>query len=140
MAFKLVILKPAVNPESNYNLVDQLQRTPAQILIFEILELSPRHKQIFEDALCMENVPNNLDIDQFQNMVNHITTPHYLTFSEDDDKALSHPHNLSLHIEVMIHRTRVRHVLIDGGARLNICSFSLLKELGYFEEVIDTRK
>ncbi len=79
-----------VNPKSNYNIVDQLQRTPAQISIFELLELSPRHKQILEDALCMVNVPNNLDIDQFQNMVNHIASPHYLSFSEEDDKSLFH--------------------------------------------------
>ena len=32
------------NPKSNYNLVDQLKRTPTQISIFELLELSPRHK------------------------------------------------------------------------------------------------
>ena len=36
--------RPMVNPRLNYNLVDQLQRTPTQILIFEILELSSRHK------------------------------------------------------------------------------------------------
>ena len=73
-------------------------------------------------------------------MVNHIASPRYLTFSEEDDKSVSHMHNLSLHIEVMIHRTYVKHVLIDGGARLNICSLSLLKTLGYFEQVIDSRR
>lgn len=90
--------------------------------------------------MCIANVPNNLDVYQFQGMVNHITSPHYLTFSKDDDKALSHPHNLSLHIEVMIHKTCGRCVFIDGGAGLNIYSLSLLKTLGYFEEVINTKK
>ena len=86
----------------------------------------------------MENVPKNLDVDQFQKMVNHIVIHHYLSFLEEDDKSLSHWHNLALHIEVMIHRTHVRCALIDSGARLNICSLSLLKTLGYFEQVIDT--
>ena len=40
----------------------------------------------------------------------------------------------------MIHRTHVRHVLIDGGVGLNIYSLSLLKILGYYEQVIDTRR
>ena len=114
MQSKNVPSKPIVNPKLNYNLVDQLQRIPTQILIFELVELSPRHRQVLEDALRMENVPKNLDVDQFQNMVNHIASPHYLSFSEEDDKSLSHLHNLALHIEVMIHRTHVRCVLIDG--------------------------
>ena len=57
--YKNVPSKPTINPKANYNLVDQLQRTPAQISIFELLELSPKHKQVLEDALRMENVPNN---------------------------------------------------------------------------------
>ena len=61
-------------------------------------------------------------------------------FSKEDDKSVTHPYNLALHIEVMIHRTRVRRVLIDGGAGLNICTLTLIKALGYSEEVIDTRK
>ena len=75
---KSVPSKPAVNPKVNYNLVDQFQRTPTHISIFELLELPLRHKQVLENALCMENIPNNLD--KFQNMVNHIASPHYLTF------------------------------------------------------------
>ena len=73
-------------------------------------------------------------------MVNHIASPHYLSFSEEDDKSLSHPQNLALHIKVMIHRTRVRCVLIDGGVGLNICSLNLLKTLGYSKHVIDSKR
>lgn len=36
----------------------------------------------------------------------------------------------------MIHKHRVKHVLIDGGARLNICTYSLLTQLGFSENVI----
>ena len=57
----------------------------------------------------------------------------------EDDKDLNHSHNLSLHIEVMIHRTLVRRVLIDRGVRLNICPFNILEKLGYSEQDIDTR-
>ena len=66
-------------------------------------------------------------------MVNHISNPHYVTILEENDKSLSHRHNLALHIKVMIQKTHVRHVLIDGGAKLNIFSLSLLKILGYSE-------
>ena len=62
---KNVPSKPVVNPKENYYLVDQFQRTPTQISIFELLELSSRHKQVLEDALHMANIPNNLGFDQF---------------------------------------------------------------------------
>ena len=40
----------------------------------------------------------------------------------------------------MIHKTHVQHMLMDGGAGINIYSLSLLKMLGYSEQVIDTRR
>lgn len=73
-------------------------------------------------------------------MVGHLTSPHYLTFSEEDDNSLNHPHNQPLHIEAMIHKHKVKHVLIDGGAGLNICTYSLLTQLGLSENVIDPCK
>ena len=76
---------------SNYDLVSQLQRTPAQISIFELLELSPLHKDILEKALHSASVPMDIDTELFQAMVNHISSPHHLTFSEEDDRAPSHP-------------------------------------------------
>ena len=112
---------------SKYDLVSQLQCTLAQISIFELLELSPLHKDILEKALRFANIPTDIDAERFQAMVNHISSPHYLTFSEEDDRALSHPHNLSLHVEVQIFHTRVRRVLIDNGAGLNIISFNVIQ-------------
>lgn len=69
------------------------------------------------------------NVDNFVDMVTN----------KENDKDLNHPHNLSLHIEVMIHKTLVRCVLIDGGVGLNICTFSILENLGYSKQDIDTR-
>lgn len=85
-------------------------------------------------------VPNNLDVCQFQAMLGHLTTPHYLSFSEQDDVSLSNPHNVALHIEVLIHKNCVKHVLIDGGAVLNICNLKLIHALGYSDNTIDARR
>ena len=51
-----------------------------------------------------------------------------------------HLDNLALHIEFMIHKTHVRCMLIDGSARLNICSLSLLKKLSHSKQFIGTRR
>lgn len=40
----------------------------------------------------------------------------------------------------MIHKHKVKHVLIDGGTRLNIYTYHLLTQLGFFENVIDLGK
>lgn len=45
-------------PKTQYNLVDQLQKTPAQISILELLKISPTHKDILEQALVDTIVPN----------------------------------------------------------------------------------
>ena len=70
-------------------------------------------------------------------MVGHLTSPYYMSFSEEDDNSLSHPHNQPLHIEVMIHQKHVRWVLIDNRAGLNIVSVAFLRQLDYNEESID---
>lgn len=117
-----------------------MKRTNAQISILELLKISSAHREILEQALLATNVPKDLDLDQFQSMVGHLTLPHYLSFFEEDDNSLNHPHNQPLHIKVMIHKHRVKRVLIDGGAGLNICTYNLITRLGYFENVIDPRK
>lgn len=98
------------------------------------------HKEILEKALVETTDSKDLDVDQFQNMVGHLIAPHCLSFYEKDDASLQHPHNAPLHVEVSINKTRVKRVLIDGGACLNICVLSLIKALGYSENAIDPKK
>ena len=124
---------------SSYSILDQLQRTNSQISIFELIKISPAHRKILDKALTEANIPQDLDLEWFQSMVGHLTLPYYLSFSEEDDTSLSHPHNQPLHIEVMIHQKRVFRVLIDNGAGLNIVFGALLRQLDYDVESIDPR-
>lgn len=132
--------KQMVSTLPSYSIIEQLKRTNAQISILELLKISFAHREILEQALLETSVPKDLDLDRFQSMVGHLTLPHYLSFSEEDDNSLNHPHNQPLHIEVMIHKHRVKCVLIDGGAGLNIYTYNLITQLGYSENVIDPRK
>ena len=124
---------------ASYSILNNLQRTNAQISIFELLKILPAHRQILDKVLVEENVAQDLDLEKFQSMVGHLTSPYYMSFSKEDENSLSHPHNQPLHIEVMIHQKRVRRVLIDNGAGLNIVSIVLLRQLHYFEDSIDPR-
>ena len=124
---------------SSYDLVHQLWKKLAQISIFELLELSPLHKEILEKALRVASVPRNLDPNKFHEMVSHISTPHYLSFFEEDDKSLSHLHNLALYIKVQIYHTWVHRVLIENCAELNIVSFHVVQQPRLSEFTIDPR-
>ena len=102
-----------------------------------MFKISPTHRNILDKALTKENVPQDLDLELFQSMVGHLTSPYYMSFYEEDDNSLSHPHNQPLHIEVMIHLKCVCWVLIDKGVGLNIVSTTLLRQLSYSEDYID---
>lgn len=73
-------------------------------------------------------------------MVGHLITPHCLSFSKIDDASLHHPHNAPLHVEVTIHTTCVKYILIDGRASLKNCALNLIKALGYSKNVMDPKK
>lgn len=125
---------------NNYLILQQLQCTNAQITIFELLKISPKQMEILDKALAEASVPKELDLDQFQSMAGHLTSLHYLFFSKEDDNSLSHPHNQAFHIKVMTHKSHIKHVLIDGGARLNIFSYNWIQQLGFSEHAIDLHK
>lgn len=87
-----------------YDLVEQLGKTPALISILELLRISPAHKAILDKILRDTAVPTDLNVDQFQAMVGYLSIPHSLTFIEADDAFVSQPHNAPLHIEAFIHK------------------------------------
>jgi hypothetical protein len=119
--------KQKPNPEG-YSVLEQLNKIPTQISILELLRISPVHKEILKKALSASTIPKDIDASQFQAMVGHIAMPHSLKFS-DADLPSQRSHNCALHLEVWIQSTKVKRVLVDGGASLNICSLKVLKAL-----------
>lgn len=47
-------------------------------------------------------MPTNLNMEQFQDMVGHLSTPYSLTLTKVDDSSPQQPHNATLHVEVFI--------------------------------------
>ncbi|GLJ59482.1 hypothetical protein SUGI_1510350 [Cryptomeria japonica] len=85
---------PAKNTASSstkpeYDLVEQLGKTPTFISILELLRISPAHKAILDKILRDTSVPIDLSVDQFQAMVGYLSVPHSLTFTEADDAFVS---------------------------------------------------
>lgn len=61
--------------------------------------------------------------------------PH-VAFTQQDILAHKPSHNDPLHLEVFVHKHKIRRVLIDGGAGLNIYTLNLVKALGYSKHSI----
>lgn len=130
--------KQKPNPDG-YSVLEQLNKMPVQIYILDLLRISPTHKEILENALSASTVPKDIDASQFQAIIGHIATPHSLKFT-DTNLPSQASHNCALHLEVWIQSTKVKRVLVDGGAGLNICSLKFLKGLGISEESIEKGK
>lgn len=92
---------------------------------------------LLEKALVETNILNNLEVFQFEAMVGHLIALHCLSFSEYDDISLSHPYIATFHIKVQIHKHHVKRVLIDGEAKLNICTLKLIQALGFSKHAIE---
>jgi len=49
----------------DYNVIDELKRTLAQISIMELLKISAAHGKIFDEALVASTISTTLDTEQF---------------------------------------------------------------------------
>lgn len=72
-------------------------------------------------------------------MVDHIAAPHLLKFF-DVDLLWQPSHNCTLHLKVWIQSIKVKRVLVDGDASLNICSLKVFKSLEIYEDNIEKWK
>lgn len=55
-----------------------------------------------------------------------------------NDAPINEDHNKPLHIEALIHKHKVKCILIDGRSGLNLCTYKLIKQLGLSEDLVDT--
>lgn len=85
-------------------------------------------------------VPIDLDVNHCEEMVGCLTNSHHTTFSEQYYSTEKLNHNDPLHLEVLIHKAKVRRVLVDRGVGLNIYTLKLVKALGFSEACVDTTK
>lgn len=95
-----------------YNILNQIQRTPMQVSILELLKISAIHKEILEKALVETNAPHNLDVEKFGNVVEHLIAPYFLSFSKQYEMSLNHPKNLPLCIKVLIQNIMSKESLL----------------------------
>ncbi|XP_070024975.1 uncharacterized protein [Nicotiana sylvestris] len=113
-----------------YSVIDQLNKTPAQISILSLLKNSKTHKNALLKVLSEAYVPNNITGGEMANMVGQVLESHKITFYEDELLPEGLGHNKALHITVQYEDYFITRILIDGGSSLNICPLITRKKLG----------
>lgn len=127
-------------PTGNYNVIEKIKKTLAQIYTFELLQTSLAHKAILDKVLHESVVSRDINEKKFQAMVKNLVVAPHVDFTEYDILTDILLHNVPLHLEVVIHNKIIKRVLIDGGASLNICTLNMIKALRYLENYIDPTK
>jgi len=115
--------------QSEYKVVDQLNRLPAKISLLELLMHSVTHRKLLMKILSGAHVEQDLSLDKFEGIVSHITANDYLTFTEEEIPIEGRGHNKALHISVKYMNYVLARVLIDNGSSFNVMPKATLDKL-----------
>ncbi|RDY06270.1 hypothetical protein CR513_09777, partial [Mucuna pruriens] len=102
---------------SEYQLLDQMNKTPARISLLSLLHNSETHRNLLLKILKEAHVAHDITTERFGSLVNNITSWGHLTFSDDEipieGKATPY----------------LGKVLIDNGSSLNVLPKATLDKL-----------
>ncbi|XP_071939079.1 uncharacterized protein [Coffea arabica] len=115
---------------SEYNIVEKLSKSPAQITMLDLLFSSDVHRDALIDVLTRTQIPRDISVDNFSNVVGSVLFNKQIIFSDDELPTEGIGHNRALYITVRCNGKMLPKVLIDNGSALNICPWSTLEKLG----------
>nr|XP_027086568.1 uncharacterized protein LOC113708303 [Coffea arabica] len=118
---------------SEYKTVEQLGRMPAQISFLNLLLTSELHREALLKILNETQVPKDIPVDKFSNIVGNVLAANHIAFSDDDLTAEGIGHNIALYISVHCNGKLLSRVLVDNGSALNICPWNTLTKLGFLD-------
>ncbi|XP_027095994.1 uncharacterized protein [Coffea arabica] len=119
--------------KSEYKVIEQLDKMPTQISMLNLLMTSELHRAALLKVLNETQVPKDIPVDKFTNVVEHVLASNQISFSDKDLTAERIGHNKALYISVRCNGKLLPKVLIDNGSALNICPWNTLIKLGFQE-------
>ncbi|RDY12616.1 hypothetical protein CR513_02552, partial [Mucuna pruriens] len=114
---------------SEYELLEQMNKTPARISLLSLLLNSEGHRNLLLKVLKEAHVAQDITIEKFGGMVNNIASKRCLTFSKEEVPKEGRRHNQPLHISVKCGEYMIAQVLIDNDSSLNILPKTTLEKL-----------
>jgi len=115
--------------QSEYKVVDQLNRMPARVSLLELLMHSTAHRKLLMKILSGAHVEQDLSLDKFEGIASHIIANNYLTFTEEEIPSEGRGHNKALHISVKCMNHFISRVLVENGSSLNVMPKSTMNKL-----------
>ncbi|XP_027337245.1 uncharacterized protein LOC113850932 [Abrus precatorius] len=115
--------------QSEYQVVEQLNRTPAKIFLLSLLLNYEPHRRILLKVLNEARVSNDITTNKFGGIVGNIVSNNYLTFTDDEVLAEGMGHNKALHISVKCRDYIIARVLIYNRSSLNVMPKATLSKL-----------
>ena len=108
-------------------MIQQLNKSPAQISILPLLLSSEVHREALLKVLKETHIPTNITDSSFKGMVSSVLTTNQVSFSDYKLPLKGKDHTLAMYIVVKYEDMIVARVLIDNGSPLNICSMTTFK-------------
>ncbi|RDX99892.1 hypothetical protein CR513_16989, partial [Mucuna pruriens] len=78
---------------SEYEMLDQMHKTPAQVSLLSLLINSEGHNSLLLKVLNDAHVAQDITPEKFRGIINNNTTSHHLSFSEDEVPVKGKSHN-----------------------------------------------
>ncbi|XP_071920616.1 uncharacterized protein [Coffea arabica] len=85
---------------SEYNVVEKLSKSPAQISMLDLLFSSDMHRDALIEVLTKAQIPKDISVDNFSHVVGNVLFTKQITFSDEELRAEGIGHNKALYIVV----------------------------------------
>ena len=115
----------------DYSIVKNLEKTPTQIYVWDLLMSSQSHMQVLMKSLNDIYVHAGTSSDNMAAMIHQVIRGHQISFCDDELPVEGRSHNKALHITVVYREKVVNRILVDDGSYLNICPSWTLRQLRF---------
>ena len=114
--------------DTEYKVVDQLRKTPAQISLLALLLSSEPHRDALMSVLKEALVPKEISASQIENLVGSVFSGQ-ITFGDEELSSEEQQHTKALHIVCKSMGYVLSRVMVDNGSALNVCPMSTLRHM-----------
>jgi len=115
--------------QSDYDVIEQLRKTPALISLLSLILSSKVHRQALQKILDQAFANPDITLGQFKKLVGQIQASNFVTFSEEEIDPAGLKHTKALHVTAKCKGCIVAKVLIDNGSALNVLPNATLAKL-----------
>ncbi|KAK8579300.1 hypothetical protein V6N13_142513 [Hibiscus sabdariffa] len=114
---------------NEFNVVEHLNRLPAQISMLSLLLSSELHRNALLKMLNQTFVPKEISADKMDRLVGNIAMENFLSFSDKEIPEGGRGSHKALHITTRCKGYMLPGVLVDNGSALNVLPLATLKKL-----------